>query len=230
MTHRYKPCYLSTKKRRKKEKEKSTQKKLGATSNASDPEQREQDGYPYDYNFLLKRVYSMLHRDYPSLQETKSATRLKIPPLNMCRYKTTRSCWSNFIPVCQAMHRPADHLVQFLEKEMAIHLSVNGRQHLIIPTRLETRGLASLLDRYVKQYVLCMRCNSATTIMTKDTVRRLTQIKCTNCHATTTAPPIKKHQMGHRALKKGDRSKFAVESKHFNLYVSYCVCIFLLKK
>jgi translation initiation factor 2 subunit 2 len=159
----------------------------------------------YSYDLLLERVYSMLERDNPDRYSKQPVTRLTLPPLNLTRYKTTRTCWSNFVRVCKSMMRPPDHVMRFLENELAMRTSINGHQQLIVPTRIESRGLKLILDRYVKQYVLCIRCQSYRTTIRKDQVRRLSFVQCDHCHAETSVPLIKTGIKGHVALKRGDR-------------------------
>lgn len=162
----------------------------------------------YDYEMLLKRAYMLLKRDNPDA-ETKTTRRLKLPPPNICPYKTTRTCWSNFIQTCTAFQRPPDHVARFVEHELSTKVSISGRQHLIVPMRLDTRGLSQILDRYAKKYVLCIRCKSCDTTFRKNTVQRLHFVECMDCQAITSVP-VTRSSSGHVAVKRGDRRKARV--------------------
>lgn len=192
----------TTRKKKKKHKKSKKSKK----SPPSDSVGAKTDNGPYSYETLLKRAYMLLERDNPHLASTKTTTRLKLPPLNLCRYRTTRTNWSNFGPACRAMCRPPDHLLAFIENELAVNASVNGQGHLILPTRIETRGMTHILNRYVKTYVSCIRCQSCATTFRKDKLRRILYVACKTCKAESAAPPIRASgTSGHVALKKGDR-------------------------
>jgi len=187
------------KKKEKKEKKKKETKENEGTKNS--------DGYPYPYQLLLDRAYEYLKRDQPQHNSTDKSCRLKLPLLNICRYKTTRTNWSNFAKTCQVMQRPPDHLLAFIEHELAVRAAVNGSGHLVLPTRIDSRRMGQLLHKYVTNYVLCIRCGSHNTSFYKDKIRRILFVDCITCHAQTAAQPIRAPgtSSGHVALKKGDR-------------------------
>lgn len=192
------------KKKKKKDKKKKTDKKK-----TSDPGPKTQQvaapSTTYSYDMLLKRVYAFIERDNPDQLRRNRNARLKLPALNMCRYKTTRTNWSNFYQVCQVMERPLDHVMTFIERELAVHASINRNRHLILPTRIESRRMGQILHKYVVNYVMCVRCNSHRTAMRKDRVRRITFMECTECQAQTAVKSVHTQRAGHVAVKRGDR-------------------------
>ena len=166
----------------------------------------------YPYKMLLKRVYELYNRDFPDKTMTKTHSRLVLPSLNVCRYKTTRTCWSNFINVCEIFVRPPEHLIQFIEYEIVARISINGRNNLIIPSRIDSRALSNILNRYAQTYVVCIRCKCPHTTFRKDHAKRVHYVKCSDCYAEYSVPIIKKYNKGHSALKRGDRYKLRAKT------------------
>ncbi len=189
-------------------KKKKKKKKNAKTTHVRNPPSHSMEG-PYTYKFLLQRALALCEHDNPTsaLYQSNSSTRLKLPPLNMCKYRTTRTCWSNFAQMCTILNRPADHVLKFIERDLAVTASINGKSQLILPIRIEARGMAHILDHYVKKYVLCMRCQSHRTKMHKDKVRRIHFVTCAVCLAESAAPPMKPGVGPHIAVKRGDRRR-----------------------
>lgn len=193
---------LRQKKVKKKKKHKKKKKKRSSSLHSSLPVKPQ---ITYSYEMLLRRAYECMDSDNPSRRVERKTTRLQIPLLNLCRYKTTRTCWSSFAPTCKAFNRPPDHVKKFVDNELAIKSSVNGAGHLIMPTRMESRPMTHLLNKYVKTYVMCLRCGSHDTSFRKDKVRRVLFTVCRSCQAESSVEPIQTGKTSHVALKKGDR-------------------------
>lgn len=202
-------------KKKKKKKHKSKSKsgsdssgEEGATAVPQTPHVVAPEPVVHDYQTLLARVYMQYQRDHPDLSRFahKGVPRLKLPPPQVFPFKTTRTCWGNFAQSCVLMNRPPDHVLKFLEQEYATNMSVNGNQQLVIPTRTTTRALVLKLEKYVSEYILCIRCKSCMTRLWKDKVRRITCVTCATCDAEYTVAPLR-GMASHIALKKGDRRR-----------------------
>jgi translation initiation factor 2 subunit 2 len=191
-----------TKKKTKKKQKKTKKKQQETKQKAAAPVVA---GYPYE--MLLKRVYAFIERDNPAQLQRHQNKRLRLPAFNMCRYKTTRTIWSNFSEVCSIMDRPLDHVLAFLERELAVRASISRSSSLVLPTRIESRRMGQIMNTYVTDYVLCPRCKSYRTSMHKNRVQRITYVTCLDCQAETAAKPIRAHNTGHKALKRGDRRR-----------------------
>lgn len=198
-------CQKKVKKKKKHKKKKKPKTKAKKQSPSLPASSLATPQITYSYEMLLRRAYECMDSDNPSRRAERKATRLKIPPLSLCRYKTTRTCWSSFAVTCRAMNRPPDHVKKFVDNQLAIKSSVNGAGHLIMPTRMETRPMTHLLSKYVKTYVMCLRCGSHNTTFCKDKARRLMFTVCQSCHAESSVEPIQTGKASHVALKKGDR-------------------------
>merc|ERR1719161_2122818 len=123
------------------------------------------------------------------------------PPTTM-RVGSKKVGWVNFAEICEMMKRSPDHVTQFVLAEFGTEGSITENGQLILKGRYLPKHLESLLRKYIKEFVTCEMCKSATTTLTRDASTRLTDISCSNCGASRTATTIKS---GYHATTRADR-------------------------
>ncbi len=131
-----------------------------------------------EYTALLQR----LRKDRPA-GLVKSEDRLKLPePRTMVSGKKT--FWINFIEFPTILRRDENEFLNYFRSELALNASIeNGRA--IFMGRPDKQSFSALLQRYLKERVICPVCGSPDTRLEK-TGRVLTLV-CEACGAKSAA-------------------------------------------
>ncbi|CAE7259658.1 Eif2s2 [Symbiodinium sp. CCMP2456] len=167
-------------------------------------------GELHPYKDLLERLYKIIEEHNP---EVGNKERYILKPPQVVRVGSKKVAWVNFSEICSMMKRPVDHVVQFVLAEFGTEGSVAGSAttraegqgqdgQLVLKGRYQPKHCESLLRKYIKEYVTCEMCKSASTTLRKDPSTRLTMVECSKCGATRTAASIK---AGFHAVTRGDR-------------------------
>lgn len=114
---------------------------------------------------------------------TKSEERLKLPePKTMVSGKKT--FWINFIDFPTILRRDQDDFLNYFRKELALNASIeNGRA--IFMGRPDKQSFSALLQRYLKERVICPVCGSPDTRLEKS--GKLLSLVCEACGARSAA-------------------------------------------
>ncbi|RCH80274.1 hypothetical protein CU097_002139 [Rhizopus azygosporus] len=152
----------------------------------------------YAYEELLDRVFNILKQNNPELAGEKK--KYTIVPPSIHREGNKKTIFANVSEISKRLHRPAEHVIQFLFAELGTTGSVDGAQRLIIKGRFQQKQIENVLRRYIVEYVTCKTCKSPNTIMTKD--NRLYFVTCEHCGSTRSVSAIK---TGFKAQTKEDR-------------------------
>ena len=114
---------------------------------------------------------------------SRSEDRLKLPiPRTMVSGKKTY--WINFIEFPNALRREPSEFLNYFRSQLAINASIeNGRA--IFMGRPDKHSFSALLERYLKERVICPVCNSPDTHLEKE--GKLTSIVCEACGARSAA-------------------------------------------
>ncbi|KAL4071728.1 domain found in IF2B/IF5-domain-containing protein [Scleroderma yunnanense] len=156
----------------------------------------------YTYEELLQRFYASLHASNPSLL-TSTGKRYTIAPPQILREGVRRSIFANLADICKRMHRPSEHVIQFLFAEMGTTGSVDGMGRLVIKGRFQPKQVENVLRRYIVEYVTCKTCKSPDTLLTKE--NRIFFISCESCGSRRSVNAIKsgfQAQVGKRSKNK----------------------------
>lgn len=153
-----------------------------------------------DYSIaqLLDRVFNILKQNNPELAGEKK--KYTIVPPSIHREGNKKTIFANVTEISKRLHRPAEHVIQFLFAELGTTGSIDGGQRLIIKGRFQQKQIENVLRRYIVEYVTCKTCKSPNTIMTKD--NRLYFVTCEHCGSTRSVSAIK---TGFKAQTKEDR-------------------------
>ncbi|EJD01897.1 uncharacterized protein FOMMEDRAFT_141127 [Fomitiporia mediterranea MF3/22] len=152
----------------------------------------------YTYPELLHRFYNLLHAQNPSLLSS-AGKRYTIPPPSVHREGNKKSIFANVNDICKRMHRPLDHVTQFMFAEMGTTGSLDGSSRLVIKGRFQQKQLENVLRRYIVEYVTCKTCRSPDTVLQKE--NRIFFVSCESCGSRRSVQTIKtgyQAQVGRR--------------------------------
>lgn len=127
-----------------------------------------------DYESLLKRLQGQL-----KTTSRKEASRLEIPSPQII-WVGQRTIFRNFIEFPKALRRDPEKLLLYLNKELASAGYIAG-ERVIFLGRKEPSSFGTLIDRYVKEYVICPVCGSPDTRTEKN--KKLGFLLCEACGA-----------------------------------------------
>lgn len=161
------------------------------------------DGTTRDYHYdeLLGRVFGILREKNPALGE-KSKTIIKPP--QVLREGTKKTVFANLMEICNAMHRPSEHVTQYLLAELGTSGTLDGQQRLVLKGRFLPKVFEGVLRHYFIDYVICNMCKSSDTQLVKEQASRLSYCRCQACGASRSVGAIQK---GFAAVQKGERRK-----------------------
>lgn len=127
-----------------------------------------------DYESLLKRLKDQLNNT-----SRKEASRLEIPSPRII-WIGQRTIFRNFMEFPKALRRDPEKLLLYLNKELASAGYIAG-ERVIFLGRKEPSSFGTLIDRYVKEYVICSVCGSPDTRTEKN--KKLGFLLCEACGA-----------------------------------------------
>ncbi|PVV02693.1 hypothetical protein BB560_002845 [Smittium megazygosporum] len=140
----------------------------------------------YSYAELLGRFYLILRENNPELAGEKR--KYTIVPPQIVR-DGNKIIFANLPDICKRMHRPPEHVIQYLFAELGTSGSVDGNGGLIIKGRYQQKQIENVLRKYIMEYVTCRTCKSGDTILTKE--NRLYFVQCESCGSTRSVAAIK---------------------------------------
>jgi translation initiation factor 2 subunit 2 len=112
-------------------------------------------------------------------QVKASGSRLELPEPQVI-WVGNRTILRNFAEYPKLFRRDAEKLLMFLAKELATAASIEG-ERAIFMGRKDKQSFTVLLNRYMRDYVLCPVCGSPDTRIEK--VKRLQFLLCEACGA-----------------------------------------------
>ncbi|MGA7368721.1 MAG: translation initiation factor IF-2 subunit beta [Nitrososphaeraceae archaeon] len=127
-----------------------------------------------DYEMLLSRL-----RDKLGNTTKKQASRLELPTPKTI-WVGQRTIFRNFMDFPKALNRDPEKLLLYLNKELASAGYIAG-ERVIFLGRKEPSSFGALIDRYVKDYVICPVCGSPDTRTEKS--KKLGFLLCEACGA-----------------------------------------------
>jgi translation initiation factor 2 subunit 2 len=127
-----------------------------------------------DYEKLLGRLQQNV-----SSTNRKEVSRLEIPDPQVI-WVGQRTIFRNFMDFPKALRREPEKLLLYLNKELASAGYIAG-DRVIFLGRKEPFSFGALIDRYVKDYVICPVCGSPDTRTEKS--KKLGFLLCEACGA-----------------------------------------------
>lgn len=126
-----------------------------------------------DYEIFLDRGRERLP------ESVLNKERFEIPKV-VGHLQGSKTIIGNFQQICGIFRRDPNHLLKYLQRELATPASIDGPR-LILGRKLSSSLINSKIERYAKQFVLCPECGKPDTQLIKE--ERITLIKCTACGA-----------------------------------------------
>lgn len=114
-----------------------------------------------NYAKLLKRAKESM----PEIVHEKE--RFEIPKVRG-HIEGVKTIISNFIQIANALHRPIEHLLKYLLRELATSGDLKKSGLLILKTKIPASRINAKLRQYSHEFVLCTSCGKPDTTMKKE--------------------------------------------------------------
>jgi len=126
-----------------------------------------------DYEKLLEKAKASL----PKLSENKE--RFEIPRVKG-HIQGNKTIVSNFNQIITSLGRDSQHLLKYLQRELATPASIDGPR-LILNRKISSSLINSKIEQYVNIFVLCPDCKKPDTKLMRE--NKILVIKCMACGA-----------------------------------------------
>ena len=113
-----------------------------------------------DYESLLEEAYKKVKR------VEEEGGRFEILKVKG-HHEGTRTIISNFAQVAANVRRNPEHLMKFLNKELASSGEIKG-DRLILSRKLSSKDINEKIEKYVNRFVLCPKCKKPDTELSED--------------------------------------------------------------
>lgn len=127
-----------------------------------------------DYEEMLKRAYSKLKK-----VEGVSSERFEVPQVRG-HIEGNKTIISNFLEIASLLRRDKDHILKFLQRELATPGKIEG-ERLILGKKISSSSINQKIGEYCQEFVLCKECKKPDTQLLKE--ERIFIKKCAACGA-----------------------------------------------
>lgn len=127
-----------------------------------------------DYKHLLQRA----RKNLPE-KNGQSSERFEVPKVKG-HVEGNKTVISNFSQIVSTLNREQDHVLKFLQRELATPAQVDG-QRLIFGRKLSSSLINSKIEEYAKNFVLCKECGKPDTKIVREDHFKF--LKCSACGA-----------------------------------------------
>jgi len=103
----------------------------------------------------------LLDEAYENVEATEEAGRFEVLKVKG-HHEGTKTIITNFGQVVACLRRDADHVIKFLNKELASSSELKG-DRLILSRKLPSKEINEKIEKYVNQFVLCPKCKKPDT-------------------------------------------------------------------
>ncbi len=136
----------------------------------------------FSYDKLLERAKSKLKVDV----KRSGALRLELPEPDVI-WVGNKTIFRNYAEFPKLLRRDANRLLMYLAKELATAASIEGDRAIFIG-RKDKEAFLQLIQRYMKDAVICPVCGSPDTHLERE--KRLWFIVCEACGARSVAKVV----------------------------------------
>ncbi len=137
---------------------------------------------PRSYQDLLSRARTDLEKE----SKKSIANRLELPDPAVL-WVGNKTIFRNYAEFPKLLRRDSNRLLMYLAKELATAASLDGERAIFIG-RKDRESFAQLIQRYMKDGVICPVCGSPDTHLEK--VKRLQFMVCEACGARSVAKVV----------------------------------------
>lgn len=109
------------------------------------------------------------------------------PPKPDVSIEGNRTFFKNWHQIVSALQRDENHLLKFLTKELATSANIEG-QRAVFAGKHNRTTMIDLVNRYLKEYVICPECEKPDTKIKKED--RISFLVCEACGARTSIKSV----------------------------------------
>jgi len=109
----------------------------------------------------MNNYEQMLDEAYQNVERTEISERFEVPKVRG-HHEGTKTVLTNFLQITTTLRRKPEHLMKFLNKELASSSDISG-ERLILSRKLSSKEINEKIERYVKLFVLCPKCKKPDT-------------------------------------------------------------------
>lgn len=122
----------------------------------------------------------MLKRGRTNLPEKALKTERFEMPKAKGHVQGSKTIITNFSDIASTFRRPQEHLLKYLQRELATPAQIDGPR-LVLGRVINSTLVNSKLDQYAKNFVLCSQCGKPDTEIKKED--KVQVLKCQACGA-----------------------------------------------
>jgi len=123
---------------------------------------------------------SLLEDAYKKIKPVESKIeRFEIPKVEG-HIEGVRTIITNFKQICSYLRRDCNHVLKFLQRELATPGAIRG-DRLLLTRKISSSIINEKLNLYVQHYVICKECKKPDTELTKE--GEFSFIQCLACGA-----------------------------------------------
>ncbi|MCG3225733.1 MAG: translation initiation factor IF-2 subunit beta [Candidatus Heimdallarchaeota archaeon] len=135
-----------------------------------------------EYDKLLDRARGQLP------EKVFEKSRFEIPKI-LSVIEGNKTFITNIREVLSTINRDENHFLKFMAGELATSVVMEGARAVFAGKHAKVT-LQTLLERYVKEYVMCGECDKPDTSFVIET--RIMRKRCDACGASTAVKPLRK--------------------------------------
>jgi translation initiation factor 2 subunit 2 len=130
-----------------------------------------------------EQFYDMITDVYSELESLSSSNNKLIIPDPIIKQNTTNTCWENVKKILQAINRPPDHFIEFLNKQLNTGewITASKSDGILLIGKFKVSQIKNVIAEYVKEYVMCNTCKSTDTILERNKELRSYFVSCNKC-------------------------------------------------
>jgi len=126
---------------------------------------------------VLMGYEDLLEEAYENVEPVKECGRFEVLKVKG-HHEGTRTIITNFAQVVTCLRRNVEHVIKFLNKELASSGELKG-DRLILSRKLSSKEINEKIGKYVNRFVLCPRCKKPDTELEEDKGKAF--LRCLAC-------------------------------------------------
>ena len=127
----------------------------------------------------LEQVYQELH--------SENDVEKLVLPVPKIEVTSTNTYWHNVKDFLKKINRPPKHFIDFLADQLGTEVTQKSSsltQGLILLGKQRDKKILPLIEKYMKEYVVCKYCNSYKSKLKKDETIRKYVFNCKVCNSS----------------------------------------------
>ncbi len=133
--------------------------------------------YKGSFHVNFMNYESLLDKAYEKIKPVEECERFEVLKVKG-HHEGTKTIITNFGQIVTCIRRNPDHLMKFLNKELASSSEIRG-ERLILSRKLSSNDINNKIEKYIKRFVLCHKCRKPDTEL--ENVKGKVFLKCLAC-------------------------------------------------